>query len=126
MAIVQNRKSLLDTTLIDEGKVEGQIQTAQKADGSKVKDAKKAKKGIIGSTIEEVKKVNWPSFGYVLKWSVTIVAFTFIFAIVLGVFDHGFKSGIKFIDCSSPQGKNRGLSQCGSELLQDLTLAKTA
>jgi preprotein translocase SecE subunit len=122
MAIVQKRNSLADISLVEEG----QIETSEKDTVGSDKVSNKKPKGLIQSTLDEVRKVDWPSFGYVLKWSITILVFTFIFAIALGVFDHIFRSGVLFVDCSSPQGKNRGLSQCGNELLLDLTFANQA
>jgi preprotein translocase SecE subunit len=80
------------------------------------------KPGFLRSTIIELKKVTWPTIQYVLRWSLIIIAFTAFFSIILGFVDLVFESGIKYVDCTSPTGRNQPLSNCNSEFLQDVTL----
>lgn len=74
------------------------------------------KKGFLGTTVEELRKVNWPSFQYTVRWSLVIVLFTIVMAIGLGFFDHLFTSGISFVDCFSPNGRNQLINECSSAL----------
>ena len=105
-------------------------------DAKNLKKSKDSKKPSFLSTIlDELKKVEWPDKNYVLRWSVIIVGFTIFFSISLGFIDHFYESATKFVDCTSPAGKdrffegeenNRKLStQCFSEFAQNLAGQKT-
>ena len=99
MAITRNQATLVDTQL---------NSTAQMLDKNNDTDTdfKKRKSGFIGSTVDELKRVSWPTFRYVINWSCVIICFSALFAVSLGFFDHIFTGGIKFVDCTSTGYKN--------------------
>lgn len=81
------------------------------------------KKGFIRTTVEELRKVDWPGFSKTANWSIIVIIFTVLISVTLGFFDHIFSAGIDFVDCTSPQGRgeNTTLEQCGRELGDNLT-----
>jgi preprotein translocase SecE subunit len=83
------------------------------------------KESFLKSVITEVKKVQWPKWKYVLTWSLMVVLFTGTFSVILGGADHVFESGINFVSCSSPKGKNRDIKTCGTELAQKILFINT-
>jgi preprotein translocase SecE subunit len=58
-------------------------------------------RNFIASTIEELKKAQWPTFGYVIRWSFVIVIFVTIFAVFLGYSDTIYKSTYLLTECSA-------------------------
>jgi preprotein translocase SecE subunit len=125
MPISRSKKDSLVDTQISENVVSDIKTEVIKAGGDKG-DAKKSqtkakKTGFITTTIDELKKVNWPGINYVLRWSGVIIMFTVVVALTLGFFDHLFTGGIKFVDCTSPTGQNQPVKQCGDNLVLYLT-----
>ena len=90
-----------------------------------VKQKKMKKTGFLGGVANELKLVEWPSFKYVVGWSSTIILFTALIGSVLGFTDYYFESGVKFVDCTSPNGsKNQSVQDCVKDLTSDLTFQK--
>lgn len=123
MAIITRKR--VDTQITDlSGKeVDKSLNDAVKKNSPK--NPKKAKKrGFLATTWDELMKVEWPTLGYTFRWSVVILLFTGIMAVSLGFFDNVFTSGIRFVDCTSPQsqGNSRTVQECGDELLRNITL----
>lgn len=117
MAITRNQSSLVDS------KLNNAVAGSQASGDQAPKDLPKIKKrSFLVTTIDELRQVQWPSVGYVLRWSLTIVIFTAVFALTLGFFDNGFEAGIKFADCTSPQGRAQEIRFCGEEALKIITL----
>ena len=125
MAITRNKKdSLVDAQISENVAVDIKPGTTGLKDDqpTTVETDKKVKKpGFLQTTIDELKKVDWPRPGYVLRWSGIILMFTAVVALSLGFFDHLFTGSIKFIDCSSPAGQNQPLQKCGENLATYLT-----
>ncbi|NJL96923.1 preprotein translocase subunit SecE [Candidatus Gracilibacteria bacterium] len=92
-----------------------------------VDESKEKKKSFLATTIEELKKAEWPGIKYVLNWSLVIVLFTAIFAVSLGLIDNVFNSGLKFIDCTSvisdsnDANSSQVISDCSKDFIQDAT-----
>jgi preprotein translocase SecE subunit len=125
MAITRNKKdSLVDTQMSENVVVDIKPGTTglkeEQPDTPKAEKNQK-KPGFIRTTIEELKKVQWPSFSYVIRWSGIIIMFTVVISLSLGFFDHLFTGSIKFVDCSSPIGQNQPLQKCGENLVTYLT-----
>lgn len=89
----------------------------------KVKVEKKP--GFLRTTFEELRKVDWPSFGYVVRWSSVIILFTIFVALFLGFFDHIFTGTVKFIDCTSIEGRNQNVRDCGVEFGEYITFRRS-
>ncbi len=125
MAIVKTKDNSLAATKIEENsgsndkKIESVKLKEQKKDLNKKKPGFIV--GFITSTWEELRKSQWPSFGYVIRWGLIIIVFTTIFSISLGFFDNIFNSGIGFVDCTSPKSRNRDIKECTNELLEKLS-----
>lgn len=99
------------------------IKTTPKP-STKVEKTDKAKKvGFLKSTLEELKKVDWPGFQKTINWSVIVIIFTFLISVTLGLVDHIFSASINFVDCTSPQGRGNSttLEECGLDLANELT-----
>ena len=122
MPITQSKKDNLIETNIS-GKTVTDIGTPNKKDKnqSKIKEEPEKKIGFLKSVWIELKKAEWPTAKYVFRWGVTVIVFTIVFASFLGLFDNIFNSGIKFVQCTSPQGFNDSPSECASELVENLT-----
>lgn|GEM_PF-1880052 len=119
MAITRNQTTLVDS------KLNNAISNNPSGDGLTPKDLPKIKKkSFISTTADELKLVQWPSIGYVLRWSLTIVIFTALFSIVVGFFDHTFSTGVKFADCTSPKGRAQTVETCGSEAWEIITFRR--
>jgi preprotein translocase SecE subunit len=104
-------------------KTTSEVKKTEKIKPVKQKNMKKT--GFIGGVINELKLVEWPSFKYVAGWSTTIILFTALIGSVLGFTDYYFESGVKFVDCTSPNGsKNQSLQDCAKDLTSDLTFQK--
>ena len=87
-------------------------RTDLKKDASKSKKQSQKKKGFLITTIEELKKVTWPNFSYVVNWTMVIVVFTLVFSLSLSFFDHVFGRSVTFVNCTSPQGQGQDLGEC--------------
>ncbi len=120
MAIVRTKTDNLAETKIVEVK-KTNIDSDKPKENKPIKHKKRKKKGFFGTTLEELKKVNWPSKKYVIIWSTTVIIFTIFFSLFLGFFDHIFNSGLKYIECTSPQGDNNSLDDCNKKLINNLT-----
>ncbi len=125
MAITKkNTNSLIETgigTEITAGKVVTDVKPSGPAGKIPSVDKAEKKSGFIKNNIEELKKVEWPSVGYFLRWAGVIVLFTGIFSLILGSVDTVFSSALKYVDCTSSQGKNQDLKTCGGEFVQNLS-----
>lgn len=114
MAIInQNKSSLTNTDLGIKIDTSGSNKMSDVPDQSK-------KRSFIGSVIDELKKVNWPTMRYVVNWSLLVICFTAVFSLILGGADHVFEGGINFVNCSSAKGKARDLGTCGTEFARKL------
>jgi preprotein translocase SecE subunit len=122
MAIsASKKKNLVDTEIIDNSKKKDDLKS--QTPNQPIKEPNNQKpKGFLASTIGELKKVEWPKFNYILRWSVTILIFTAIFAVILGGFDRTFEAGIKFVDCSSSKSRNQSVQDCSKEFLDQISL----
>ena len=118
MAIIENKQNLGAAKIVDVAN----NPTPKKEDEVGSNNSTK-RQSFIASTVQELRKVNWPSAGYVAKWSVIIIIFTFVFSIILGSFDHIFSTSINFVNCSSPEGLSRSVGECGQDFLRELTFA---
>jgi preprotein translocase SecE subunit len=114
MAIQTKKDQNLVETLITDKKIE--TTTGNQS----VPMINTKKESFIKSVFVELSKVKWPTMKYVLTWSTLVILFTACFSIILGASDHVFESGISYISCSSPKGKNRGAGECSSELLKKI------
>ncbi len=116
MAITRNQATLADSQLNSVA----QMAENKNTDVSSIPSGKRS--GFIGSTIDELKKVEWPTLRYVLNWSAVIICFSALFAVSLGFFDHIFTGSIKFVDCTSTGFRNeqtdkqKKLGECGQQL----------
>jgi preprotein translocase SecE subunit len=105
------------------------IKSNSKLEPSALDKAAIKKGGFIATAIDELKKVQWPSFSYVTNWSLVIIIFTCIFALSIGLADRVFTSGIVYTDCSAKISKGQkdgGMGVCNSEVLEILTFRKEA
>ncbi len=99
--------------------------TKKTAKVSSTKLVKSKKTNFLGQVFAELRKVEWPSFKYVVGWSATIILFTAVIGSVIGFTDYYFESGVKFVDCTSPNGsKNQGVQECVKDLTTSLTFQK--
>jgi preprotein translocase SecE subunit len=117
---IQTKK---DQNLVETLVVEKAIPTTTN-EPKKVSNTKK--ESFFRSVVTEMSKVKWPNFKYIVTWSVMVVLFTASFSLVLGGTDHVFESGINFVSCTSPKGKNRDLKTCSTELAQKIFFVNTA
>lgn len=129
MAITHNKKDSLVETQIGNTLVSGNNPLSKEPDitvKSKNNQTKQEvlKPSFFRTTIEELKKVEWPKFGYVLRWAGVIVVFSIVIALTLGFFDHVFTASIKFVDCTSPTGKNQPLKDCTREFGEYITFRR--
>lgn len=99
------------------------IKTESKLSAPSDGVAKPAQKGFIKSTIAELRLVSWPSLQQTFKWGVVVILFTVLISMILGFTDHIFSASIKFIDCTSPQGRGSSTTwdECARDLANQLT-----
>lgn len=121
MAISASKKgNLVDTVLVEATKKDQKILNPKdKIVETETKPEKKS--SFISTTIDELRLTSWPKFSYVLRWSVIIILFTALFAVIIGFFDDTFTSSVKFIDCTSDQGRSRDIKECTDDFLKNLT-----
>ncbi len=81
---------------------------------------KKKAASFLRTTIEELKKVEWPTFNYTMKNTVIIIIFTLVFSSALGLFEHGMTSSVKFVACTTPEGSNQPIGDCLNEFRDQL------
>jgi preprotein translocase SecE subunit len=114
MAITQSNKgSLLEqaSKVIDSAQLENKSpNTIKSSDGS-------PKSGFLATTMQELKLVEWPSFGYVVKWSLVIIVFTLVLSLFIYNIDRVFKGGLEFFNCHSG---NETAKNCLKEYGQSL------
>lgn len=116
MAIINVKKeSLIDL------KINSSPDKDKPENSKKQETEKKQGTNFLSTTIAELKKVNWPSAGYVFRWSLVVIVFTLIMSIALGTMDHLFTNSLKFIDCTSPQGRSQPVNECFTEFINNLT-----
>lgn len=110
-----------DTSLV-ETKLNSDIKVEPLEEGKIPQKSKKIKKPtFLSTTIDELKLVEWPSLKYISRWASVIILFTIVLSLFMGAIDHIFTTGIKFVDCTSPQSGNRTLVECSGELLTNIT-----
>ena len=127
MAIRQTKSNTLGQTELT-GQNEGKIQSSKYDKNLPNKQEKK--KGFFASTIEEMKKVEWPSIRYTANWSMVIIIFTTVFAFSIGLIDHVFESSVKYVQCTAnittsgggdaQENKDR-FSGCGTDLVKNIS-----
>lgn len=126
MAIRQTKANTLGQTELTEKQVE---QKNSSSDRSLPKKLEK-KQGFFASTIEEMKKVEWPSFRYTLNWSVIIIIFTTFFALSIGFIDHVFDSSLKYVQCTAnittaasndKDENNNRFRDCNTDLVKNIS-----
>ena len=95
-----------------------------KATKTSVKKLEK-KPGFLASTLTELKRVEWPSLPYVLRWTLVIILFTAAISLFLGFVDNIFTAGVKFVDCTTEltQGEPEDglVGACGRDFLEEVT-----
>lgn len=125
MAItVSNQDSLVESKIQETEttkKTDSDSKSSSQDKTDKAETEKSTKKGFLSTTLAELRKVDWPSWSHVLNWSLIVILFTVMMAIGLGSVDHLFASGLKLIDCTSPQGRAQPLNQCMIEFANNLT-----
>jgi preprotein translocase SecE subunit len=122
MSILQSKKgSLIETNITGKTVTDINPSTKPEPNTNKIKEEPKKKISFLKSVWIELKKSEWPTAGYVFKWGITVILFTLIFASFLGIFDNIFNSGIKFIQCTSPQGSSDSVQKCTPDLIKNLT-----
>lgn len=109
-----------DQNLVETLATDKVIETSKNNATSEAVNTKKT--SFFKSVVVEVSKAKWPNLKYVLTWSLLVVLFTGGFSIILGTSDHIFESGVNFVSCSSPKGKNRELSTCSQEFAKKIFL----
>lgn len=125
MAVIRKKEQsdgLLDSSV--KGKEYGKIEIVKPLEGSKKDDKQppKKKKGFLKSTKDELKKVDWPGFKYVVSWGAVVVLFATGLALFLGLFDHVFSSGMKYVDCTATMEETDiSAKKCSQNLIDDLT-----
>ncbi|MBC7472481.1 MAG: preprotein translocase subunit SecE [candidate division SR1 bacterium] len=126
MAIRQTKANTLGQTELTEKQVE---QKNSSSDRSLPKKLEK-KPGFLASTIEEMKKVEWPSFKYTVNWSVIIIIFTTFFALSIGLIDHVFDSSLKYVQCTAnittaasndKDENNNRFKDCNTDLVKNIS-----
>ena len=122
MAVVKkNENSLVNSKIVDDN-----IKSPSSPEKEVIKDEPK-KRGFIATTIDELKKFEWPTFSYVLNWTLVIILFTAVFSVSLGVVDNVFNSGFKFVDCTSIITQSEDvdtsnvLGDCSKDFLSNIT-----
>lgn len=131
MAITRRKEdNLVETGLtgkkLDDVKVGGKEDKKSDSPDPKPKDSlkgslkKKKPTSFLRTTVEELKKVEWPTFNYTMKTTVIIIVFTLVFSSALGLFEHGMTSGVKFVACTTPEGSNQPIGDCLNELKDQL------
>jgi preprotein translocase SecE subunit len=128
MAIRQTKSDTLGQTELTEKQVD-QKKSASSLDKNLPKTLTK-RKGFLASTIEEMRKVEWPSLRYTVNWSVIIVIFTTFFALSIGLIDHVFDSSLKYVQCTATvttsgnkdAGENSSrIKDCGTDLVKNIS-----
>lgn len=119
MAISRSKKDAIVDAQIDSKAVE------TKSSPEEIKKQEK-KPGFLASTIAELKKVEWPSRQYTVRWATVIIIFTAGISLFLGAVDGVFTSGLKFVDCTTEISQSDDetsdlLQGCSQDLLNDLT-----
>lgn len=119
MAIIQRKQNFDDRIEVDERK-EG-IVGSEKTVKEQLKDEKDYKKrkkqGFLKTTISELKKVDWPNFGYTLKWSGVVLLFTIVLSLLMGLFDKVFADSMTYVNCRV----DTAASTCSTQLMNNLT-----
>jgi preprotein translocase SecE subunit len=128
MAIRQTKANTLGQTELT-GKQVDPNNSASSSDNSLPKKLQK-KRGFFASTIDEMKKVEWPSFLYTRNWAVIIVIFTTFFALSIGLIDHVFDSSLKYVQCtatissagsSDTEENSNRYKECGNDLIKNIS-----
>lgn len=119
MAIARSKKDAIVDAQIDKKDI--------KTKGGKDLPKKvEKKKGFIASTIDELKKVEWPTWNYTVRWTSVIIVFTIAISLFLGFVDNVFTGGLKFVDCTTELTQDDDpddnvLRGCTQDLFEDLT-----
>ncbi len=130
MAIRQTKSdNLVETKLVDK---ENDVLTSKESDSDSGVKTLVKKRGFLLSTIDELRKVEWPTFKYTANWSAVIIVFTFIFSLSIGFIDNIFQSGIKYVSCTadnqvtekSSEDKSVKFGECNTDLVKNLSFRK--
>lgn len=128
MAVVKKSKSLADEQIVEVAGNESP-EKKNKVEESSAKtqeESKKThKKGFLKTTIQELKKVDWPSFKYTVTWGGVVIIFTIIMSLALGTFDHVFKSGMNYVDCTAnykteKDAADKDYKECAQDTIDSL------
>jgi preprotein translocase SecE subunit len=128
MAIRQTKSDNLVETKLNENIIED-IKPQNDEPTIDFAGKKPKKRGFLASTVDELKKVEWPSLKYTVNWSIVIVIFTILFSLSVGIIDNVFQSGIKYVSCTaenstadkSTDDKNTRLGECNTDLIKGLS-----
>jgi preprotein translocase SecE subunit len=123
MAVTQTKQdNLVDSKIVDKdtSSLDPNSQEPQQSNSGNSEQPKKA--GFFKTTWWELKKVNWPNFSYVVKWSITVIIFAAVFSLFLSFFDHIFNTGLEYLNCTSPEGGSQDVSTCNQEFFDNLLL----
>ena len=130
MAITRTKESLADIQ-IGENATQGSGKTPlNPLPKDKIVSSKPIKKrGFLATTIDELRKVNWPTFRYTITWSVIVLIFTVFMSIFMGYFDHLFKNSITYVQCTATYNiegdkAEKDLHSCNNEYVDTLTFKK--
>ncbi len=95
MSIIQTKDSLADAQIAG-----NTVAIPNPTSPELTPKPKKFKKvGFLGSTIIELKKVQWPSLRYTTSWSAVVLVFTIVLSMVMGLFDKVFQDSVEYIQC---------------------------
>jgi hypothetical protein len=51
-----------------------------------------------------------------------VILFTAVISVTIGFVDNTYNAGIKFVNCTSPQGEKADVKECGNKLLKSIAL----
>jgi preprotein translocase SecE subunit len=121
MAITRSNKGSVATTDIKAATQPNGKVPESTPESPKKSSLENRKEGFFRSAITEVRKAEWPTFGYVVRWSLVIILFTAVLSSLLGFVDFTFENLLDFVDCTSPQSRGEELQACGQELFENMT-----
>lgn len=116
MAIIHRKQNF------DDGiEIKQEIAQSSKTVSEQLKDEKEYKAGkkesFCKTTVSELKKVDWPTLSYTLKWSGVVVLFTVIFSLIMGLFDKTFADSMTYINCRV----DTNAETCNKQFINNLT-----
>jgi preprotein translocase SecE subunit len=78
-------------------------QTSQIDQPKALEDGKK--QSFFKTTLAEIKKVEWPNFGYIKNWTAAILLFTVVLSGAIYGVDNAFNFSYKLVLCNSTDFK---------------------